>query len=1274
MLDWSKIDNWPRFQRLVNHLFALECNSPGFIPSNPYIGADGGWDGYYEGEYEGIEGIWSIQSKWTSKSGKEAVIDLKPRIREEFADAQKNKVNHLRIATNADLNVDQVKELRDLGEWQNFSLKVWAREDLERRIELQPFLRYYFFGQSQYPKFVPWNIYFSDKEKHLLEISDSQISKFGHYINDAKKFIMSDSSSILLIHSPGGYGKTHLLREIAKIAHKTDLDRQPWLVKPYQRKMEDAIRDEIIFGRKYLLIFDDADRALDEIKPLLSFCNDGDVKVILALRTSGLNYIRNIISDLRCEGNYEEMSISNWSKDDLISLLRISAGQKKVDHEEVIAIRYNNPFLIVWIGKQVKGKPDIDFKTLKEKLINSVKHDAKGCLGGILDSLQIEKLLLNLSCIVPLSNQDMDFMKKLAERVDIKIEKLNECLDLLQQAGVLRLIGYYIRFDPDMIGDLFLAWELEKNGNKLNNLMTSWFDIAKEQLIINIESAARRANIPYFREMLSEMVNKWTSEAVDTPVNVRKERLRIIQHIALRIPEESFDLLSAYLETKDPPASDPIIMAFGARILTTDDYGPIFEELLRVSQLRSKILEFIIKLEKSGREGTYYNYKPESLVKYSVSPLHNNIQQILDTLDIMAKWIENPEKLTTELIVSALSEVLAGSHEYKEFGPVTITIGEKILEDDKRIRKIRNKALSILESMIMHQSPHVKIAGIQIAEKIGTTWSRMIPRDDVPLSDRMAEERAKVVEYIGSIIAPEMDFDILSKIEDLFLSWWIWQVSGTDNVKGYLRDFPRSLEYIVFRYFVSPERAIENFYAIEADAPEYDRFSWFNEKFTKPIRSDYTGFKPLAGNLNQRYKTKESLIELLKSLDRKISTHSTWYHPPIISCWVSLNQDLFKSIRNQNDLWETTPERFKNEIDSALAEFDETHIYKMANEIFTNIANVSIAKVDNFLRWISKHHIDKSDLDLYLSKLIENGNVEIRNLIVFYLNHIFKHIDDISFIIKHLKLAVSKEDTFTNGMIHNLSSILYSLNERLDTIRDKSLNELKKQILDKLRDIAIINYADMIIDLACNDVDSVIDFIDYRLQKYLKNISNDKDGPSIKGYKAIPYNGIDCIKDKIKNFADYKKFMEKMINWYEEYKSLREFDLKYLMKPLAQSYLKEYIEDQVQCNNIKKAIIASCFLELSEENISTIVRVSEKGIELGLDTEVRRMLNPFPTGVYSSNIGEPAPALVDRKNLFEKMVQIAKNPIVRSLLKNRIKIIENDIEQDLKRDEILRNL
>jgi hypothetical protein len=223
MLNWEKIDNEKTFQRLVNHLFALECNSPGFIPSSPYMGADGGWDGYYKGYYsnEGIDSLWSIQAKWTKKSFKDAVSSLRPQIKDELKKAKDKKVDHLRIATNAELKVEQVIELEEVNQSDVNTLKIWHREELTRRVELQPYLTYMFFRLPQYPKFVPRNSYFNEVEKSLLSERE-QIPIFNDYLDEVRRFIRSQTQNILLIHSPGGYGKSHLLREISKIVHTTD--------------------------------------------------------------------------------------------------------------------------------------------------------------------------------------------------------------------------------------------------------------------------------------------------------------------------------------------------------------------------------------------------------------------------------------------------------------------------------------------------------------------------------------------------------------------------------------------------------------------------------------------------------------------------------------------------------------------------------------------------------------------------------------------------------------------------------------------------------------------------------------------------------------------------------------------------------------------------------------------------------------------------------------------------------------------------------------------
>jgi DNA replication protein DnaC len=257
-IDWSKISDEKTFQRLVNHLFALECNSPGFIPSSPYIGADGGWDGYYNGLYpkEKKEGIYSIQSKWTTKNFKDAFKKLRIDIKEELNKAQKNYVDYLRIATNAKLRTEQILELENLNKRKIKNLKVWHRENLTMRIEKQSWLRYYFFDYPQHPLLTPYEHYFSTVEPFLASFPSIETDDFEKYITNIKQFI-SSNNKILLIYSPGGYGKSHLLREIAEDAYQIDSTRQTWLVNAGYRDIKNAIQEEIINDRKYLLIYDD---------------------------------------------------------------------------------------------------------------------------------------------------------------------------------------------------------------------------------------------------------------------------------------------------------------------------------------------------------------------------------------------------------------------------------------------------------------------------------------------------------------------------------------------------------------------------------------------------------------------------------------------------------------------------------------------------------------------------------------------------------------------------------------------------------------------------------------------------------------------------------------------------------------------------------------------------------------------------------------------------------------------------------------------------------
>ncbi len=977
MLDWNKIDNDKSFQRIVNHLFALECNSPGFIPSSPYIGADGSWDGYYNDyyAYEGKDGVWSIQAKWTTKSLKDAVSSLKPRIKKELQKAKNNNVDHLRIATNAELTVDQVRELEGLNEGEVTTLKIWHREELTRRIELQPFLRGYFFGLPQHPKFVPGDIYFSESEKFLLPISATKIPRFEDYLDKVRLFILSKTNNILIIHSPGGYGKSHLLREIAQIAHRVDSERQPWMIRAGQRKMEDAIQDEIIARRKYLLIFDDADRFSDEIEPLLALCkHESDfLKVILTSRTSGLQPIYTVIKKLRCEELGDEMNISSWSKDDLIQLLRMVTGQEKVEDEEIIATVYPNPFLIVWIGKQIKNEPTLDLKKVKEKFVDDIDYEAGQCLKNLLNPPEIKDFIMNLTCIVPFSKEDAYILKILSALFNFKLDTIMEVMDHLKNAGILRVVGKFLRFNPDMKGDFYFAHKLEKTPDfKVKMLIQTWLPASAEKVLINLEAAARYADATPLKTILSEIVDSWIENAESTPSNARRYRLNLTEKFAHLIPEKSLNFLCAYLDSDAPPLDNSYLQTLGVGDITptTDNYGPVIAKLIKIPFIRKEVIEIIEKIEIRGIEGTYDNYKPVSLIKDSVSPLYNNPDLVLDTLNIFIKWLDKPNDSRIRLISAALSEILAGSHYYTKSTIGALTWGEKVLRDTPEIRKIRDKTSCILKNMITHSSLKIKSAGIQIAEKIGITRMGRASEEKLPLSNKIAKERKEIVDAIGQLVSPKADFQLLTAIEKLFLTWWAQEMPGADKVKEYLCKFPRSPEYITFKYFVSPNYVIEDFDSVVKQAPIKDRWRWFVDNIMhKSIHLKPQDFQTLIKPLNKKYKREDQIVRFLRNLNRKISPYKFWSHPPIVTCWVEVNPKIFSSIRRKSDLWDQIPETFKEEIDLTIANFDKEFTKKLANEVFSELPDVSIFKIDTFLRLLERGISERHVLEKWLSEL-----------------------------------------------------------------------------------------------------------------------------------------------------------------------------------------------------------------------------------------------------------------------------------------------------------------
>ena len=223
------------------------------------------------------------------------------------------------------------------------------------------------------------------------------------------------------------------------MSYECDPTRQRGFLNGLSIFFEDAIQEEIDL-KKYLLILDDADRNLNILNPLLAFLTKSgvDIKVVLSLRTSGIYILQNRIQELRASGITTVIKINEWSKDDLLKLLRSCTNKDKVNDEEIIVHDFPNPYFIVLIGKRIRGDGIKDFLRIKAEIIEDIIIDAKKSLADLFQD-GVDELLLNLACIVPFNKDDKRTINEIAKQLNKSDDLIIKALDRLVQSNILRL-------------------------------------------------------------------------------------------------------------------------------------------------------------------------------------------------------------------------------------------------------------------------------------------------------------------------------------------------------------------------------------------------------------------------------------------------------------------------------------------------------------------------------------------------------------------------------------------------------------------------------------------------------------------------------------------------------------------------------------------------------------------------------------------------------------------------------------------------------------------
>jgi len=1115
------------------------------------------------------------------------------------------------------------------------------------------FIGHIIFYKADY-KFVPSAEYFKKYERNLIPNIDC--SNFKNYLNMYKDFLCS-GKKILLIHSVTGHGKSHLLKEMVKSTIDIDNERIILFVKPNYPNvsMETGMNNEIEKRTKYLIIYDDVDVESKEVNELIAFCETNDfLKIILSFRNCEFDNIVNMINDSK----YDEIRI-NWTEEDLVQFMRKLFRNSTIRDSRLIK-SYSSPLLIS-VKKGTVYNPNFNFEKFRI-LVKKMDHDVKSCLREFNYSDDEKKyFIVNLACISPFLKEN-DVLEMLKNQTNFKVDEINKMIENLIKGGLLLEINQSIRFYSDILSYLYLYYAImDYSQDKIELLFNNWVSLSNsnmwqyfpKNIYKNLGNAAEiftifiqdvsTLNIPSLDSYFSRIVNKWIDEEETTFGLERKKRLDLLQYFCHIVPGSCIDLLNAYLDS-EPPMSD---QSYLNDDFSTGNFSPIIIKLVNFPSVKKEIIDIIVKMESKEITDFYGHNRAYELIKSSVSPYHLDSRSILDTLNILEDFLGNLDFPQIHLISSALNEILIFSKHITEWGLFEYQSKEMELPNTPEVIKIRNQALKILIKLINYPSSEVKLESLKIVDKIYNGFSE----DGLLLSDQIIKERKVIMTELGNLISKDTDFEVLNKIENLFLDWWAKRISGATISEDFLGkdNFPRDIEYIVSKHLIPGNYVVEDFEMFKSQAPEDNRWKWFvgkkHDYLIEYYRPEY--YKKLVYSLNKEYDNEVKLINFLKNVDNNLSNHDSNYNVPLIACWFKLNPKMFLSIKNDVELWKMIPKRFKGGIELAISELGENYLVKLKDEILSEIPDISLNKLNLYFTALGKSSIDNSRIKGWLDKILRHDNSDIRISIVKNLLFIFK--DDYNSISKIMLKVLAKEPYLNKEMILYLSINVSDIAKNDSNINSDILENLRNELVKKLVKIhEIDHYAQELLNFAFDNIDTCFKFIKSRIRYY--------EAKTYTECNPVPFDGIEYIKNNISSYEDYESFMDKFLSLYLEKEEWQEYLIN-LIKPLKRIhakkdlFLRKYIENQIKKNNIENVVVSLNFLPLKDETCSLFVEISEKAISPGKYHEIKDIIDSKTSfDSYSARAGEVPEEFIRKLKLLEKMFHLAKPGKFRNMI------------------------
>lgn len=928
--DWAKISSWEHLQWLVNDLVFYECQGNGITPSNPKMGADGGWDGKYNGPLPlyGNIGVHSIQAKHTGKNYKSAASYFHQEIPREIKKAISSGVEHLVIATNANLSVSQVDVLEQIDKRSLKSLTIWYRSRMKQKLERHPGLLAHHFNICQITFLRIPAEHFSQREPTLSDevFQDKAIEQIVDRV-------ASNDGSLHLIHGVGGTGKSHVLRLVAErlVAHPNTIVRV--VTGCHGATLFDDVSSDLrpAADTRIALLMDDAERNPSTLLAQLAELPHTDRRfvVVATCRSVALESCRTIMRVAERGIPLAVHEVPTMTDGDLSAFVRRYAPTRcPEDHKIKAAIRQFRriPFLIrLWAeAHECGGLSPEQIANVYDTIVGRCVASCTPVLADLVSESKLKRLLGSIAAVTPFQANDQAAMRAIAAVSTVPEADVALAIGKLERGGVLRRIGKNLRFNPDTIGDLLFGQEMSDDGFR-ESIIEHCLQLNPSGLIASVAAAGHWGQTATAGRVAAAVLTTWRGEQRSSAWWEVQDRFRLVSQLCIFAPREAFALVRSHLETAGNlyrPGEDTdrrnLLGAFRnveATIQILGRYGCEREAII------SLVVEVAIQFKPDAR-------KPiADLILYLFRPLNGPVGQMAADLRRLTAMLatSHDDEVVGWVLVVACSEILAARHEDNYMDGRSYHMRSVALNDHPAVRDLRPAAMEVAGTLVR---AHRYTEAIDVAEAIGKSNGPYHGKsgDDLPLSAVFESERNEFLGFVAGCSLVRWRLADIHNLDHLALQWWSHN-QAVEQSAQILRRIPRSPQYRLFERLAT-HILIEDFSAVERDAPAERRWNWLVENhcdrgITRDP-ADEQAQDSLAALLQSAYPDADSIMSVLVVLSDELKKiHVSAWGDTTISRWVALAPAAFHQLA-QKPGWNHIKPMMRQSIEATIAKTHPT--------------------------------------------------------------------------------------------------------------------------------------------------------------------------------------------------------------------------------------------------------------------------------------------------------------------------------------------------------------